>query len=86
MQCFHYGESVAPVTEKVESPRNEILSLTLRHAGVAGSTVGTLCLRIGSHYGCTYFSVDLSHADQQERIGLYGHSQAWGIQNTSRLR
>ena len=65
LQRFHYGESVALVAKKVESPRNEILPLTLGHAGVAGSTVGTLCLRVSSHYGCTFFSVDLSYADQQ---------------------
>jgi hypothetical protein len=56
LQRIHDSKSVALVTEKVRSPRNEIISFTLHHVGIGGSTIGTLRLRVRFHFPCSLFS------------------------------
>jgi hypothetical protein len=68
MQCFHNSLSVAHVTEKVRSPRDEILSSTLLYVKVPSLTIGTLRLRVNFHFQCSFLSVDLSQAVQEARI------------------
>ena len=58
LQCFHDSEPVALVTEKVRSPRNEIISSPFHHEGIGGSTIGTLRLRVRFHFPCSFFSED----------------------------
>ena len=57
---------MAHVTEKVRSPRDEILSPALLHVGIGGSAIGTLCLRVSFHFEFSFLSADSSQADQQE--------------------
>ena len=66
LQCFQYSESVAHVTEKVRSPRDEILSPGLLHVGIGGSAVGTLGMRISFHLESSLLSADLLQTGQQE--------------------
>ncbi len=57
---------MAHVTEKVKSPRDEILSPALLHVGIRGSAIGTLSLRVSFHFEFSFLSADSSQADQQE--------------------
>jgi hypothetical protein len=57
-QCFHDSEPVALVTEKVRSPRNEIISSPFHHEEIGGSTIGTLRLRVSFHSPCSLFSAE----------------------------
>jgi hypothetical protein len=66
LQYFQNSESVAHVTEKVRSPRDEILSPALLHVVIGGSAIGTLCLRVSFHFEFSFLSADLLQADQQE--------------------
>ena len=80
LQCFQNSQSMAHITEKVRSPRDEILSPALLHVGIGGSTVGTLCLRVSFHFEFTFLSADLSQAGQHETNMHCGYSLAWGMQ------
>ncbi len=80
MQCFHNSESVAHVTEKIRSPRDEILSSPLLYVRVPGFAIGTLCLRVSFHFESTFLSADLSQVGQQENDMRHGYSLAGGIQ------
>jgi len=72
---------VAHVTEKVRSPRDEILSPALLHVGIGGSAIGTLCLRVSFHFEFAFLSADLSQAGQQETNMHCEYSLAWGKQD-----
>ena len=58
LQCLHDSVPVALVTEKVGSPRDEVISSTLHHGGIGGSTIGTLRLRVRFHFPCSFFSAE----------------------------
>jgi hypothetical protein len=58
LQCFHESKPVTLVTEKVRSPRNEIISSSLHHVGIGRSTIGTLRLRVCFHFPCSLFSAE----------------------------
>jgi hypothetical protein len=80
MQFFHNSQSVAHITEKVRSPRDEILSSALLHVRVPGFTIGTLCLRVSFHFELTFLSADSSQSGQHETNMPCGYSLAWGMQ------
>jgi hypothetical protein len=48
---------------------------------VAGSTFGTLCLRVSFHSRCPLFYLDLLSADQEETNMHCGYLLARGLQH-----
>ena len=82
LQCFHNCQPVAHVTKKVRSPRNEILSSTLLHVGVAGFTMCALCLRISFHFRCFSLSLILTWESRRKPIGLRGCSLEWKMEHS----
>ena len=85
LQCFHNCQPVAHVTKKVKSPRNEILSSTFLHVGVAGFTIGALRVRISFHFRCFSLPVDLPWEKSGKQIGLCGYSREWRMEHNLEL-